>query len=85
MALRLTRARAVIQSADDSCDVSQQRESRLSLLADLNRRVTGVGEQLKLASRGDEHVLRLQTQPGIGLLTSLALVPHWLSSTAWSR
>jgi transposase len=46
--------------------MSHQRDSWLSLLANLNGRVARVDEQLKLAARGDERVLRLRTHPGIG-------------------
>jgi transposase len=61
--------------------MSHQRDGWLSLLTDLNGRVARVDEQLKMAARGDERVLRLQTHPGIGLLTSLALV-HSLEPVA---
>ena len=54
--------------------MSHQRDGWLELLADLSGRVARLDEQLKRVARGDERVLRLQTHPGIGLLTSLALV-----------
>jgi transposase len=54
--------------------MSHQRDGWLELLADLGGRVTRLDEQLKQVAHGDERVQRLQTHPGIGLLTSLALV-----------
>jgi transposase len=51
-----------------------QREEWLSLVDDLNRRIKGLDSWLDERARGDERVMRLQTHPGVGLLTSLALV-----------
>jgi transposase len=53
---------------------SRQRDEWLSLLSKLDRRVKHLDEWLKQQARKDERVLRLQTHPGVGLLTSLALV-----------
>jgi transposase len=54
--------------------MSHQRDGWLELLADLSGRVARLDGQLKKLAAGDERVMRLQTHPGIGLLTSLALV-----------
>lgn len=54
--------------------MSHQRDGWLELLADLSGRVTRLDEQFKQVAHGDERMQRLQTHPGIGLLTSLALV-----------
>ncbi len=54
--------------------MSHQRDGWLELLADLSGRAASLDGQLKQVAAGDERVLRLQTHPGIGLLTSLALV-----------
>ena len=52
----------------------RQREEWLSLVDDLNRRIKSLDAWLDERARQDERVMRLQTHPGIGLLTSLALV-----------
>lgn len=54
--------------------MGRQREEWLSLVDDLNRRIKSLDAWLDERARQDERVLRLQTHPGIGLLTSLALV-----------
>ena len=51
-----------------------QREEWLSLVDELNARIKGLDSWLDERARRDERVLRLQTHPGIGLLTSLAPV-----------
>jgi transposase len=68
------RGRAELFSLPLTPAMSHQRDGWLELLADLSGRVTRLDEQLKQVARGDERALRLQTHPGIGLLTSLALV-----------
>ena len=68
------RGRAELCRLAMSPAMSRQRDGWLELLADLSRRVARLDEQLKQVARGDERVQRLQTHPGIGLLTSLALV-----------
>ena len=54
--------------------MSRQRGGWLSLVDDLNVRLKELDAWLEQQARRDERVLRLQTHPGIGLLTSLALV-----------
>lgn len=46
-----------------------------------NARIKGIDQWLEQQARRDERALRLQTHPGIGLLTSLALV-HSLEPVA---
>jgi transposase len=53
--------------------MSRQREEWLSLVDDLNRRIKSLDAWLDERAKADERVLRLQTRPGIGLLTSPAL------------
>jgi transposase len=54
--------------------MSRQRTEWLSLLTELDRRVNNLDEWLKQKAQQDERVQRVQTHPGVGLLTSLALV-----------
>jgi transposase len=54
--------------------LARQREEWLSLVDVLNARIKGLDVRLDEQARRDERVLRLQTHPGVGLLTSLALV-----------
>ena len=68
------RGRAELFGLPMTSAMSHQRDGWLELLADLSGRVVRLDEQLKQIARGDEGVLRLQTHPGIGLLTSLAQV-----------
>lgn len=51
-----------------------QREQWLQLLPVLNQRIVACEQWLSEQAAADERVLRLQTHPGIGLLTSLAVV-----------
>ena len=52
----------------------QQREELVSLADELTRRVGTVEQWLKEQAKQDVRVQRLQTHPGVGLLTSLCLV-----------
>jgi transposase len=52
----------------------QQRDELLSLADELTRRVQTVEQWLQTQAQSDPRVLRLQTHPGVGLLTSLCLV-----------
>jgi len=52
----------------------QQRDELLSLADELTRRIQTVEQWLQTQARSDARVLRLQTHPGVGLLTSLCLV-----------
>ncbi|MCA1837512.1 MAG: IS110 family transposase [Actinobacteria bacterium] len=54
--------------------MGRQREEWLSLVDELNARINGLDSWLEQRAKQDERVLRLQTHPGVGLLTSLALV-----------
>lgn len=54
--------------------MQQQREQWLQLLASVNQRINASEQWLGQQAAADPRVLRLQTHPGIGLLTSLAVV-----------
>jgi transposase len=57
-----------------SPSVSRQTEELMDLIEQLTKKIKRVEEWLAVEARKDERVKLLQTQPGIGLLTSLALV-----------
>jgi transposase len=57
-----------------SAAMGRQRSEWLSLVDELNTRIKSLDGWLEQQAQQDERVLRLQTHPGIGLLTSLALV-----------
>jgi len=52
----------------------QQRDQLLSLAEELTQRIQKVEQWLEAQAKNDERVQRLQTHPGVGLLTSLCLV-----------
>jgi transposase len=52
----------------------QQRDELLSLVDELTRRIGTVERWLQEQAKNDARVQRLQTHPGVGLLTSLCLV-----------
>ena len=52
----------------------QQREELVSLADQLTNRILKVEQWLKAQAKSDVRVQRLQTHPGVGLLTSLCLV-----------
>jgi transposase len=52
----------------------QQRDELVSLADELTRRLATVEQWLKEQAKSDPRVQRLQTHPGVGLLTSLCLV-----------
>lgn len=52
----------------------QQRDEMISLADELSRRVVTVERWLTAQAKSDERVTRMQTHPGVGLLTSLCLV-----------
>ena len=54
--------------------MARQREEWLSLVDELNARIKSLDAWLEQQAKRDERVMRLQTHPGIGLLTSLAVV-----------
>lgn len=61
--------------------MARQREEWLSLVEEFNQRIKSLDTWLEREARQDQRVMRLQTDPGIGLLTSLALV-HALEPVA---
>lgn len=70
-----TRAgRESMQTLTLSPGLGKQREEWLSLMDELQRRITDAETILQQHAEGDQRVTRLQTHPGLGLLTSLALV-----------
>lgn len=54
--------------------LGRQRDEWLALADELSERVLAAERWLKRQARADERVLRVQTHPGVGLLTSLCLV-----------
>lgn len=52
----------------------QQRDELLSLADELTRRIQQVEQWLEVQAQSDARVQRLQTHPGVGLLTSLCVV-----------
>lgn len=54
--------------------LGQQRDEWFELLDTLDEKIASVEKWLNHAAQEDERVVRLQTHPGVGLLTSLALV-----------
>jgi transposase len=54
--------------------MARPREQWLSLVDELNARIKSLDAWLEQQAKRDKRVLRLETHPGIGLLTSLALV-----------
>ena len=52
----------------------QQRDELLSLADELSRRIQTVEQWLQTQAKSEARVQRLQTHPGVGLLTSLCLV-----------
>jgi transposase len=61
--------------------MDRQRGEWLSLVEELDRRIKGVDAWLERQARPDGRVERLRTHPGLGLLSSLALV-HTLEPVA---
>jgi transposase len=61
--------------------LAHQRDEWLNLLDALDAKIVTVEQWLKAAAESHEQVMRLQTHPGIGLITSLALV-HTLEPVA---
>lgn len=57
-----------------SAAMTRQRSEWLAFVAQFDERIHELDGWLSEQARRDEQVLRLQTHPGIGLLTSLALV-----------
>jgi transposase len=63
-----------LQALSLSAISQQQRDQLLSLAGQLTQRIATVEVWLKAQASSDPRVLRLQTHPGVGLLTSLCLV-----------
>jgi transposase len=59
----------------------QQRDELVSLADELTRRIGTVEQWLQAQAKSDARVQRLQTHPGVGLLTSLCLV-HTLGDSS---
>jgi transposase len=72
--LRIKRGREKLNDLPLSPVLSQQRSGWLEMIAEVERRIAQVEEELSKAAADDERVCRLRTHPGIGLLTALALV-----------
>jgi transposase len=63
-----------LQTLPMPATMQQQREQWLQLLASVNQRINACEQWLGQQAAADQRVRRLQTHPGIGLLTSLAVV-----------
>lgn len=72
--LRTKAGKARLNEIELSPALSQQRQEWLDLIAELNRRIMRVEEELSRLAMADQRCERLRSHPGIGLLTSLALV-----------
>ena len=68
------RGRDRLRALPMSQSVSLQRDHWLELLKGLDGKVAEVDDWLKQRAKASDQVSRLQTHPGIGLLTSLGLV-----------
>lgn len=63
-----------LQALTMPATMQQQREQWLQLMASVNQRINACEQWLGQQAAADQRVRRLQTHPGIGLLTSLAVV-----------
>jgi transposase len=68
-ALRSKRGQERLNALPLSPVLSQQRSGWLEIIAEFDRRIARVEEELEQLAAGDERVLRLRTHPGVGLLT----------------
>jgi transposase len=66
--------RARLQQLKLSAVLAHQRDEWLDVVDGLSRKVLTVERSLKREAKQDERVQRVQTHPGVGLLTSLCLV-----------
>ena len=73
-ALFSQKGRERFMSLPMSAAMDRQRTEWLSLLEQLDERIKNLDKWLDQQAQADERVLRLQTHPGVGLLTSLAVV-----------
>jgi len=64
---------AQLQALSLSPVLTQQRDEWLQLIGSMNERIATVEAQLQQRAKDDAAIALLQTHPGIGLLTSLAL------------
>jgi transposase len=67
---------AQLQALSLSPVLRQQRDEWLQLIGSMNERIATVEAQLQQRAKDDAAIALLQTHPGIGLLTSLALRLH---------
>lgn len=72
--LATTQGRTRLQQLRLSPVLSMQRDEWLSIADELSTRILAVERWLKRQAKGDDRVQRVQTHPGVGLLTSLCLV-----------
>lgn len=79
--IRTAKGQERLQQLQLSPALTHQRDQWLLLLENLNREIKEVEAWLKLQAQNDERVVRLQTHPGVGLLTALCLV-HTLEPVA---
>jgi len=63
-----------LRSLPLSAITQQQRDELISLADELSKRILKIEQWLQLQAHQDPRVRRLQTHPGIGLLTSLCLI-----------
>lgn len=66
--------RRAVEAIRMTGELALQRQEWFELLDELAPHIQQVEDRLTKAAKGDERIIRLRTQPGIGLLTSLALV-----------
>jgi transposase len=75
------RSRQRLQALTLPAALAGQRDEWLNLLEALDGKIVAVEQWLTAAAGSNERVMQLQTHPGIGLITSLALV-HTLEPVA---
>lgn len=68
------KGRASFMELPMSAAITRQRSEWLAFVAEFDERIKELDGWLSEQAQQDERVVRLQTHPGIGLLTSLALV-----------
>jgi transposase len=72
--IRSAKGQAKLRQLQLSPALTHQRDEWLLLLETLNGKIKEVESWLRLEAQKDERVVRLQTHPGVGLLTALCLV-----------
>lgn len=83
--MRTLAFQAVVQAADMDEACSLARSQNFALLRSLHERVTELEEWLKKKAAGDARVDLLQTQKGVGYLTSLTVVHTLGDVTRFAR